>query len=146
MFVTQDVHIFADTVLENVRLWNELVSREEVSAACGRVGAASIIDRLPQGYDTIVGEGGIGLSLGERQLVSMARVLMRQPSLLILDEPSAHVDLRTEERILGALESVFKERTIILIAHRLSAPRNVERTIVLDKGRIVKPVNGSFGS
>jgi ATP-binding cassette subfamily B protein len=137
VFLTQDVSIFRASVLENVRLGDSAFSEQEVKEACQEAGADPFVARLPQGYETVLAEGGCDLSLGERQLLSFARALLREPEIVILDEPTAHVDLRTEAGILDAMSRVLRGRTSILIAHRPSTLRMADRVLRIEEGRIV---------
>jgi ABC-type multidrug transport system fused ATPase/permease subunit len=137
-FVPQQVTIFPGTVLENVRLGDSGIGRTEVVDACREVNAHAFVEALPEGYDTRLFAGGCRISAGQRQLLSLARVLVRRPSLLILDEPTASVDLETEERILAALGRIFQGRTSIVIAHRYSTLRQSDRVWVMDGGRIIR--------
>ena len=136
--VQQEPFLFSGSIVDNVRLFDPAFSREDAIRACERVGAAPMIRRLPDGYDTVVSERGSGLSAGERQLISFARVLLFNPRILILDEATAHLDSQTEQRIQEALEVVSKGRTTLVIAHRLSTVRRADRIIVMRKGRIVE--------
>jgi ATP-binding cassette subfamily B protein len=136
--VQQEPFLFSGSILDNVRLFSDAFSREEAVEACERVGAGAIIRRLPDGYDTMVSERGSGLSAGERQLISFARVLLYDPRILILDEATAHLDSQTERRIQEALEVAAKGRTTLVIAHRLSTVRHADRIVVMRNGRIIE--------
>ncbi len=134
--VLQDVFLFSGTVLNNISLGNPAITREAVVEAARRVGADAFIRRLPQGYDTEVGERGELLSVGQKQLLSFARALAHDPPLLILDEATSSVDSESEAQIQEALEVLFAGRTSIVIAHRLSTIRGADRIVTLHKGRI----------
>ncbi len=136
--VLQDTFLFTGTVRDNIRFGKPDASDEEVKAAAEAVGADKFISRLPQGYETLVRERGINLSQGQRQLIAFARALLVDPPILLLDEATSSVDPYTELLIQRALEKVMKNRTSIVIAHRLSTVRNADRIIVLDHGRIVE--------
>lgn len=136
--VLQDTFLFTGTIEENIRYGRPEATREEIEAAARAVGADDFIRRFPNGYETRVGERGGGLSVGERQLVSFARALLAEPSILILDEATSSVDLATEARIEKALEKLLEGRTSIVIAHRLSTIRRADRILVLSNGRIVE--------
>lgn len=136
--VQQDPFLFSGSIVDNVRLFNPSFSRDDVIRACERVGADPMIRRLPDGYDTVVSERGSGLSAGERQLISFARVLLYDPRILILDEATAFLDSQTEQRIQEALDVVSKGRTTLVIAHRLSTVRHADRIVVMRQGRIVE--------
>ena len=137
--VLQDPFIFAGTVASNIRLNNEAISDEQVRAAATFVNADKFIDRLPQGYDTVVTERGSTLSVGQKQLLAFARAIAFNPEiLLVLDEATSSVDTETEHLIQDALAKLMVGRTSIIIAHRLSTIQNVDRIIVLHKGRVVE--------
>lgn len=134
--VPQDVFLFSGAVWDNIRLWNGGLSR--AAAAAKLVGVDEYILRLPQGYDTDVKERGIRISLGERQLLSLARAAASDPKLIILDEATAHVDSHTEDLVQRAMARVMAGRTTIAIAHRLSTVRNADRVLVLHEGKLVE--------
>jgi ABC-type multidrug transport system fused ATPase/permease subunit len=134
--VLQDVFLFSGTVLSNISLANPAITREAAEEAARRVGADTFIRRLPQGYDTEVGERGALLSVGQKQLLSFARALAHDPPLLILDEATSSVDSESEMLIQEALDVLFAGRTSIVIAHRLSTIRGADRIVALHKGRI----------
>jgi len=136
--VLQDTFLFTGTVRDNIRFGKPDASDEEVRAGAEAVGADKFISRLPQGYDTRVRERGINLSQGQRQLIAFARALVVDPPILLLDEATSSVDPYTELLVQRALEKVMKNRTSIVIAHRLSTVRNADRIVVLDHGRIVE--------
>jgi ATP-binding cassette subfamily B protein len=136
--VLQDTFLFSDTVMNNIRYGRLDASDEEVIAAAKLVAADSFIERLPQGYNTILGERGSGLSQGQRQLIAIARVALMQPRILILDEATSSVDTRTERLIQKAFETLLEGRTSFVIAHRLSTIRNADQVVVLKAGEIVE--------
>ncbi|MCY9512840.1 ABC transporter ATP-binding protein [Paenibacillus apiarius] len=136
--VQQDPYLYSGTILDNVRLFQDDVSREEVIWACKSVGAHGMIKRLKHGYDTRLSERGSGLSAGERQLISFARILVFQPRILILDEATAHLDSHTERLIQQALSVVSEGRTTLVIAHRLSTIQHADRIIVMRHGRVAE--------
>lgn len=136
--VSQDIFIFPGSILDNIRLGDDAISREAVIEACRWTNAHSFIEKLPAGYDTILAEAGRNLSLGERQLLSFARALVRRPAVLILDEATASVDTRTERLIGQALDRITRGRTSIIIAHRLATVQNADRVVVIDQGRVME--------
>jgi ATP-binding cassette subfamily B protein len=136
--VPQTPFLFSGTVADNIRYGRPAASDAAVAAAAGRIGGGSWVDDLPDGLATAVGERGGQLSLGQRQLVALARVLLHDPAILILDEATASVDPLTEAQIQTGLETVMAGRTSLVIAHRLSTVRTADRIIVLDHGRIVE--------
>lgn len=136
--VLQDVYLFSRSAGYNIRLGNEAVSDESVAAAAHRVGADRFIRRLPRGYDHPLGERGSSLSVGERQLLSFARALAFDPRILILDEATSSVDSEIEAQIQAALEELMRDRTCLIIAHRLSTVQNADRIIVMHHGEIVE--------
>jgi ABC-type multidrug transport system fused ATPase/permease subunit len=136
--VTQDPFLFSGTVLENIRYGRLDASDEEVHAAARAANADEFIRRLPDGYSTNVGERGKLLSQGQRQLISIARAVLADPRILILDEATASIDTRTEVLIQSALNKLLHGRTSFVIAHRLSTIRSAGVIIVLDEGRIVE--------
>jgi ABC-type multidrug transport system fused ATPase/permease subunit len=139
--VTQTPFLFDGTVLENIRYGKPTASDEEVTAIANQVGGGDWIASLPQGLETPVGERGSSLSMGQRQLVALARVLLQNPSIFILDEATASVDPLTEALIQEGLDKVLENRTSIVIAHRLSTIKNADRIIVLQNGKIIEQGN-----
>ena len=136
--VPQEGFLFSGTVRENIAFGRPDASEEEIRAAAAAVGADGFVGSLPDGYETEVGERGVHLSAGQRQLVAFARALLAEPRILILDEATSSVDVRTERRIERALERLLIGRTAIVIAHRLSTIRRAARIVVLEGGRIVE--------
>ncbi len=136
--VSQDVFLFQGTIFENIAYGSADATDEQVHAAANAAEASEFIDRLPQGYDTIVGERGQKLSGGQRQRLSIARALLKNPPVLILDEATSSVDNDTEAAIQRSLQRISHSRTTIVIAHRLSTIVNSDRIYVMDRGRIVE--------
>ncbi len=136
--VLQDTFLFSDTVMNNIRYGRIDATDEEVIEAAKLAHADDFVSRLPEGYQTILGERGSGLSQGQRQLIAIARAALANPRLLILDEATSSVDTRTERLIQKALETLLKGRTSFVIAHRLSTIRNADRVYVIDGGEIVE--------
>ena len=136
--VLQDTFLFSDTVMNNIRFGRLSATDEEVKAAARLAHADDFIQRLPQGYDTVLGERGIGVSQGQRQLLAIARAALANPRILILDEATSSVDTRTERLIQRALETLLEGRTSFVIAHRLSTIRNADLVLMIEDGRIVE--------
>jgi ATP-binding cassette subfamily B protein/subfamily B ATP-binding cassette protein MsbA len=136
--VLQDTFLFASTVKENLRFGNEGASDEEIVVAAKAANAHSFIEALPRGYDTRVGERGVRLSGGQKQRLSIARAILKDAPILILDEATSSVDTQTEEEIQQALHELMQERTAIVIAHRLSTVRHADLIAVLEGGSIVE--------
>ena len=136
--VLQDTFLFSATVMENIRFGKPEASDEEVMAAARLARADTFIERLPDGYQTVLGERGSGLSQGQRQLLAVARAALADPRILILDEATSSVDTRTERMIQSALEQLLQGRTSFVIAHRLSTIQNADVVLVLNEGRIVE--------
>ena len=133
--------MFRDTIFNNIAFGSGNVHVEQVIHAAEVANAHGFISKLPDAYDTMLGERGVGLSGGERQRVSIARAVLKNPSILIFDEATAAVDSETENLIQTAIERLISGRTTIMIAHRLSTLRKANRILVVDKGRIIE--NGS---
>jgi ATP-binding cassette subfamily B protein len=136
--VLQDTFLFSTTVMENVRFGRPGATDDEVKAAIRLANAESFIERLPQKYETVLGERGSGLSQGQRQLLSIARAALADPRILILDEATSSVDTRTERLIQKAFDQLLHGRTSIVIAHRLSTIVNADQILVLDDGQIIE--------
>ncbi|MBX2797129.1 MAG: ABC transporter ATP-binding protein/permease [Myxococcales bacterium] len=136
--VQQTPFLFSGTVRDNIRYGRPSASDEEVIEIAGRIGGGDWLEALEHGLDTDVGEGGRGISMGQRQLCALARVLLQDPSILILDEATASVDPLTEAQIQEGLDVVLQTRTAIVIAHRLSTVRSADRIVVLDHGQILE--------
>ena len=139
--VLQEPYLFSGTVADNIRYNNESISDDDVVAAAKTVGAHEFILSLELGYNTVLAERGINLSVGQRQLLSFARAVAGDPRVIILDEATANIDTHTEVLIQQALQEVLKGRTSIVIAHRLSTIRNADNIVVLDQGRLVEMGN-----
>ena len=136
--VLQDVFLFADSIHNNITLNNEAISRETVVAASKEIGAHDFIMSLPNGYDYNVKERGNMLSSGQRQLIAFLRAYVSKPSILILDEATSSIDNYLEELIQKATDTITKNRTSIVIAHRLATVINADKIVVLDKGIVVE--------
>jgi ATP-binding cassette subfamily B protein len=136
--VLQDSFLFSASIKENIRYGKPAATDEEVYAAAKLAHADTFIDRLPDGYETVLGERGSGLSLGQRQLLAIARAALSNPRILILDEATSSVDTRTERLIQGALETLLHGRTSFVIAHRLSTIRHADLVLVLKDGEVIE--------
>ncbi|MCC8016992.1 MAG: ABC transporter ATP-binding protein/permease [Lachnospiraceae bacterium] len=136
--VLQDTWLFAGTIRDNIRMGRPDATDEEVEAVAKASYAHGFIRRLPQGYDTVIGEDGGSLSQGQKQLISIARVMLCHPPMLILDEATSSIDTRTEIRIQDAFEKLMRGRTSFIVAHRLSTIRNADRILVMRDGKIIE--------
>lgn len=134
----QDIFLFSDTIEGNICYGQPKAPMESVKQAASVADADGFILNLPDGYDTIVGERGVGLSGGQRQRISLARALLRNPSILILDDATSSLDMETERKIQENLKSYFNKRTTFIIAHRISSVKNADMILVLDKGEIIE--------
>ena len=137
-FVFQNVYLFEDTIENNIKFGRPEASHEEVVAAAKKACCHDFISRLPEGYNTVIGEGGATLSGGEKQRISIARAIMKDSPIIILDEATANVDPENEKELTLAVEALTKEKTIIMIAHRLKTVRHADQIVVVDHGRIAQ--------
>ena len=140
-FVFQNVYLFQDTIENNIKFGSQEASHEEVVEAAKRACCHEFISKLPDGYNTVIGEGGASLSGGEKQRISIARAIMKDAPIVILDEATANVDPESEKDLMDAIKALTKEKTIIMIAHRLKTVRHADQIVVVDKGRIVQRGN-----
>jgi len=136
--VTQDIVLFNDTVLNNIAYGHSRLDRGEIEEAARAANAHDFIHKLPQGYDTLVGERGVILSGGQRQRISLARALLKDAPILILDEATSSLDTESERLIQQAIDRLMQGRTVVVIAHRLSTIRHAHRIVVLDEGGIIE--------
>ena len=136
--VTQDPHLFHDTILANLRYARPGATMEEVRAACRAARIDELVESLPEGYRTVVGERGYRLSGGEKQRLALARLILADPAIVILDEATAHLDSENEAQVQAALSELLAGRTSLVIAHRLSTVVNADRILVVDGGRVVE--------
>ena len=139
--VLQDTVLFRDTIRNNIKYGAENATDEQMKAAARHARADSFIERLPDGYDTMLTEGGSNLSQGQRQLLAIARAVLADPKILILDEATSSVDTRTEMHIQQAMVALMKNRTSLIIAHRLSTIRDADTIVVLRGGVIAEAGN-----
>ena len=137
-FVFQNVYLFHDTVANNIRFGQPDASMEKVITAAKKARCHDFIRKLPQGYDTVIGEAGGSLSGGERQRLSIARAMMKNAPIIILDEATANVDPENEKELMEAVSELTQEKTVIMIAHRLKTVRHADQILVVDKGQIVQ--------
>jgi ABC-type multidrug transport system fused ATPase/permease subunit len=135
-YVFQEHMLLSESIRENLLLANPDATEEEMREACRIAGAMEFIERLPEGLDTVIGKGGDTLSVGQKQRLSIARGLIRNTPIIILDEPTAALDPQTENALMAALREVAKGRLVIVIAHRLSTIREADRIIFLEKGEV----------
>lgn len=136
--VFQNVYLFNDTIENNIKFGKPNATHDEVVAAAKKACCDDFIDALPEGYNTIIGEGGASLSGGEKQRLSIARAMLKDAPIIIFDEATANIDPENEDRLQAAIEALTKDKTIIMIAHRLKTVRNADQIIVLDKGQVVQ--------
>jgi ABC-type multidrug transport system fused ATPase/permease subunit len=137
-YVLQDTVLFRGTVLENIAFGRPSATRAEIVEAARLANADEFIDRMPQGYDTMVGERGSTLSGGQRQRIGIARVMVRNSPILLMDEPTAALDSESEKLVIEALERLMKGRTVIMIAHRLTTIRDANQIIVISGGVVAE--------
>ena len=140
-FILQESLLFDDTVLNNIRYGKQEATLEEVKEVCKKIGLDEFILKMPQKYETRVGEGGLLLSNGQKQLIAFARVLLKNPDIIILDEATSSIDSKTEQLIQKCINTQFKDKTCIFIAHRLSTIKDVDNIVYLEKGEIVEQGN-----
>lgn len=136
--VTQEVILFNDTIKNNISYAQPDKSENVIKEAARAANALEFIEKTPEGFDTIVGERGVKLSGGQKQRIAIARALLKNPSILILDEATSALDTESEKRVQTAIESLMKDRTALVIAHRLSTVQNADKIIVIDKGKVAE--------
>ncbi|MBQ9646855.1 MAG: ABC transporter ATP-binding protein [Oscillospiraceae bacterium] len=137
-FVFQNVYLFHDTIANNIRFGRPDAPMEDVIAAAKKACCHGFISALPEGYDTVIGEGGASLSGGERQRISIARAMMKDAPVIFLDEATANVDPENENELMQAIEALTREKTVVMIAHRLKTVERADQILVVDQGRIVQ--------
>ena len=137
-YVLQTPHLFSGTISDNIRYANPSASMEQVIRAAKQAQAHDFIQKLPDGYDTPVGQGGDRLSTGQKQLVSIARAILADGRIMVMDEATSSVDTKTEQLINSMTDNLLKNRTSFIIAHRLSTVKNADVIIVVDEGKIVE--------
>ena len=136
--VFQNVYLFADTIENNIKFGCPDATHEQVVEAAKKACCDDFIEALPDGYDTLIGEGGASLSGGEKQRISIARAMLKDAPIIILDEATANVDPENEDRLQKAIEALTRNKTIVMIAHRLKTVRNADQILVLSDGKIVQ--------
>jgi len=136
--VAQETFLFNDTVANNIRYGKPKAKQDEIRQAAQSALAEEFIERMPEGYDTIIGERGVKLSGGQRQRLAIARALLKNAPILILDEATSHLDTESEILVQRALQTLMSNRTVIVIAHRLSTIRRADKIVVLDRGKITE--------
>jgi len=136
--VFQDVTLFDDTVMENIRLGKHGATDEEVLAAAAAANCDEFVSKLPAGYDTPIGENGARLSGGERQRISIARALLKDAPIVLLDEATASLDVENETKVQEALSRLLAGKTVLVIAHRMRTVENADKIIVLSEGSVVE--------
>ena len=136
--VFQDVYLFEDTIENNIKFGKQNASHEEVVQAAKKARCHEFIEVLPEGYNTLIGEGGASLSGGEKQRISIARAMLKDADIIIFDEATANIDPENEDKLKEAIESLTKNKTVIMIAHRLKTIRNADQILVLKDGEIVE--------
>ena len=139
--VLQDVYLFHESIRENIIFGNENADEEDMIRAAKLAGCHDFIEKLPQRYETIVGEGGATLSGGEKQRISIARAILKNAPILLLDEPTSSLDAKNEVSVQKAISNLVKNKTVVMIAHRLKTIKNADHIIVLDQGRIAEEGN-----
>jgi ATP-binding cassette subfamily B protein len=137
-FVFQRVYLFEDTIANNIRFGQPQASMDKVIEAAKKACCHDFIMQLPDGYDTVIGEGGASLSGGEKQRISIARAIMKDAPIIVLDEATANVDPENEADLIGAIDALTKEKTIIMIAHRLKTVRKADNILVIESGKIAQ--------
>ena len=136
--VMQDVFLFSETIARNIAFYRPDASMEEIVRAAKVAQAYEFIAELPDGFETIIGERGMGLSGGQKQRLSIARALLKDAPVLVLDDASSALDMETEQRLIAALNQEHKDKTVITVAHRIASVKDCDEIIYLENGRIVE--------
>ena len=131
-----NISLFNDTIFNNIRIGKENATKEEIVAAAKLARCDEFIERLPQGYDTVIGENGATLSGGERQRLSIARAFLKNAPIIILDEIAASLDVDNEKKIQESLNHLIKNKTVIIISHRLKSVENADKIVIIDNGEV----------
>ena len=136
--VTQEVILFNDTIKNNIAYAQSDVSDDAIYAAAKAANALEFIEKTPNGFDTLIGERGAKLSGGQKQRLAISRALLKNPPILILDEATSALDTESEKKVQKAIEALMKDRTTLVIAHRLSTVQNADKIIVIDRGKVIE--------
>ena len=136
--VGQEVILFNDSVKNNIQYGLNNVTKDQIAAAANMANAIDFIEDMPLGFETVIGEKGVKLSGGQKQRIAIARAILKNPPILILDEATSSLDTESEQLVQQAIEQLMKDRTVLVIAHRLSTVRNADKIIVMEKGRIIE--------
>jgi subfamily B ATP-binding cassette protein MsbA len=136
--VGQDVILFNDSVKNNIQYGLNNVNRDQIASAAKMANAIDFIEDMSLGFETVIGEKGVKLSGGQKQRIAIARAILKNPPILILDEATSSLDTESEQLVQQAIEQLMKDRTVLVIAHRLSTVRNADKIIVMEKGRIIE--------
>jgi subfamily B ATP-binding cassette protein MsbA len=142
--VSQDVILFDDTVKNNISYAKDDSSEEEIKKACRFAAAEEFIEKLPNGYDTMIGENGVRLSGGQKQRISIARAILKESPIILLDEATSSLDAESEEIVQNAINNLTKNKTTLVIAHRLSTIHNADKIFVMKNGKIINSGNHDF--
>ena len=136
--VGQEVILFNDSVKNNIQYGLNNVNKDQIASAANMANAIDFIEDMPLGFETVIGEKGVKLSGGQKQRIAIARAILKNPPILILDEATSSLDTESEQLVQQAIEQLMKDRTVLVIAHRLSTVRNADKIIVMEKGRIIE--------
>ena len=142
--VSQDVILFDDTIKNNISYANEKASFDDIKKACKFAAADEFIENLPDGYNTLIGENGIRLSGGQKQRISIARAVLKESPIILLDEATSSLDAESEEIVQNAIKNLTKNKTTLVIAHRLSTIHNADKIFVLKNGNVLDSGNHEF--
>ena len=137
----QDVFLFAGTISENISLFDNAIDKKDVISSCEYVGANNFIEKLPNKYDEMIQERGNNFSMGQRQLISFARVVLYHPNIMLMDEATANIDTETEVLIQNSLKKMKNIGTMIIVAHRLSTIKHADKIFVISQGKIIESGN-----
>ena len=142
--VSQDIILFDDTVRNNIAYAKNSTTLEDIKKACKYAAADEFISKLPQGYDTVIGENGIRLSGGQKERISIARAILKESPIILLDEATSSLDAESEEIVQNAINNLTKNKTTLVIAHRLSTIHNADKIFVMKSGKVINSGNHNF--